>query len=71
MFAYVKFQSAESAEKAMRVEGGVEFHGQKLLVNHVLSVNEGDLEANLFTKNLLPSVTEEQIFKAFSLLVPV
>lgn len=47
------------------------FQGHKLLLNYVIPINDTDYELNLFTKNLLPTVTEELLLAELSKIANV
>jgi polyadenylate-binding protein len=65
----VKFHRNEAAERALKADKS--FKAQKLLVNWVISFNDQAIEANLFTKNLKPTVTERQLLAAYGTIADV
>ncbi|CAD8098277.1 unnamed protein product [Paramecium primaurelia] len=65
-FAFVRFENSEDAYKA--VKSTKPFQNQ--IINIQWAVNSNDnIEANLYTKNLKPTVTEQQLREAYESII--
>ncbi|CAK62598.1 unnamed protein product (macronuclear) [Paramecium tetraurelia] len=65
-FAFVRFENSEDAYKA--VKASKTFQNQTITIQWAVNSND-NIEANLYTKNLKPTVTEQQLREAYESIV--
>ncbi|CAD8124216.1 unnamed protein product [Paramecium sonneborni] len=65
-FAFVRFENSEDAYKA--VKATKLFQNQTVAIQWAVNSND-NIEANLYTKNLKPTVTEQQLREAFESII--
>ncbi|CAD8191573.1 unnamed protein product [Paramecium octaurelia] len=67
-FAFVRFENSEDAYKAVKATKPF----QNQMINIQWAVNSNDnIEANLYTKNLKPTVTEQQLREAYESIITI
>ncbi|CAD8118338.1 unnamed protein product [Paramecium sonneborni] len=65
-FAFVRFENSEDAYKA--VKSTKPFQNQTVTIQWAVNSND-NIEANLYTKNLKPTVTEQQLREAYESII--